>query len=152
MAFLDKKFSEDEEKNLQNNLKNFNISNTELIIRQKESDISQEILSEINKNKASLSNKDIKIKQLTEELEKYKIEDSDFAKEVKILFPNIKDFSFGRLNSFVSDSLSTTTLMLYTPVREEVKGKEVDKEVDIARLQQWLSQKFADKNIKIIKE
>ena len=42
--------------------------------------------------------------------------------------------------------------MLYTPVREEVKGKEVDKEVDIARLQQWLSQKFADKNIKIIKE
>ena len=70
LAFLDKKFSDEEEKNLQNNLRKFNISNTELIIRQKESDISQEILSEINKNKASLSNKDIKIKQLTEELEK----------------------------------------------------------------------------------
>ena len=152
LAFLDKKFSEEEEKNLQNNLKNFNISNTELIIRQKESDISQEILSEINKNKASLSSKDVKIKQLTEELEKYKIEDPDFAKEVKILFPNIKDFSFGRLNSFASDSLSTTTLMLYTPIREQVKGKEVDKEVDIVRLQQWLAQKFADKRIKIIKE
>ena len=152
LAFLDKKFSDEEEKNLQNNLRKFNISNTELIIRQKESDISQEILSEINKNKASLSNKDIKIKQLTEELEKYKIEDTDFAKEVKILFPNIKDFSFGRLNSFASDSLSTTTIMLYSPVKEEVKGKEVDKEVDIERLQQWLAQKFTDRHIKIIKE
>ena len=71
---------------------------------------------------------------------------------MKILFPNIRDFSFGRLNSFASDSLSTTTLMLYTPIREQVKGKEVDKEVDIARLQEWLAQKFADKHIKIIKE
>ena len=89
LAFLDKKFTEDELKTLQTNLQNFNILNTELIIRQKESDISKEILSEINKNKSSLSNKDVKIKHLTEELESYKPSDPTFAKEVKALFPNI---------------------------------------------------------------
>ena len=98
LAFLDKKFTEDELKTLQTNLQNFNILNTELIIRQKESDISKEILSEINKNKSSLSNKDVKIKHLTEELESYKPSDPTFAKEVKALFPNIEDFYFGKLN------------------------------------------------------
>ena len=153
LAFLDKKFTDEELKNLQNNLKNFNILNTDLVIRQKESDISAEILSEINKNKASLSNKDVKIKYLTEELEKYKMEDNKFAQEIKILFPNIKNFYFGKLNSFSKkDTIGTTTVMLYEPVKESIKGKEVVKEIDTDKLQRWLSEKFGDKNIKIIRE
>ena len=116
LAFLDKKFTEDELKTLQTNLQNFNILNTELIIRQKESDISKEILSEINKNKSSLSNKDVKIKHLTEELESYKPSDPTFAKEVKALFPNIEDFYFGKLYKLShKDSLQTATIMIYTP-------------------------------------
>ena len=119
LAFLDKKFTEDELKTLQTNLQNFNILNTELIIRQKESDISKEILSEINKNKSSLSNKDVKIKHLTEELESYKPSDPTFAKEVKALFPNIEDFYFGKLNKLShKDSLQTATIMIYTPKKE----------------------------------
>lgn len=151
LAFLDKKFTEDELKTLQTNLQNFNILNTELIIRQKESDISKEILSEINKNKSSLSNKDVKIKHLTEELESYKPSDPTFAKEVKALFPNIEDFYFGKLNKLsLKDSLQTATIMIYTPKKEMIKSKEITKEVDTARLQHWLAEKFKDKDVKLI--
>lgn len=151
LAFLDKKFTEDELKTLQTNLQNFNILNTELIIRQKESDISKEILSEINKNKSSLSNKDVKIKHLTEELESYKPSDPTFAKEVKALFPNIEDFYFGKLNKLShKDSLQTATIMIYTPKKEMIKSKEITKEVDTARLQHWLAEKFKDKDVKLI--
>ena len=148
LAFLDKKFTDEEVKTLQSNLKNFKLHNTELIIRQKESDIDKEILSEINKNKASLSNKDIKINQLKEELAQYKYNDPTFAKEIQVLFPNIESFYFGKLTDFSKkDNTSLTTVMLYTPKKETVKGKEVAKEVDTQKLQQWLAEKFGDKKV-----
>ena len=148
LAFLDKKFSDEELKTLQSNLKNFNLLNTELIVRQKESEIDKEILSEINKNKSSLSNKDLKINQLKEELAQYKYTDPTFAKEIKVLFPNIESFYFGKLTDFSEkDNTSLTTVMLYTPKKETVKGKEVTKEVDTQKLQQWLAEKFGDKKV-----
>ena len=148
LAFLDKKFSDEELKTLQNNLKNFKLLNTELIVRQKESEIDKEILSEINKNKASLSNKDVKINQLKEELAQYKYNDPTFAKEIQVLFPNIERFYFGKLTDFSEkDNTSLTTVMLYTPKKETIKGKEVAKEVDTQKLQQWLAEKFGDKKV-----
>ena len=148
LAFLDKKFTDEEVKTLQSNLKNFKLPNTELIIRQKESDIDQKMLSEINKNKASLSNKDIKINQLKEELAQYKYTDPTFVKEIKVLFPNIESFYFGKLTNFsAKGNTSLTTVMLYTPKKETVKGKEISKEVDTQKLQQWLVEKFGDKKV-----
>ena len=148
LAFLDKKFSDEELKTLQSNLKNFNLLNTELIVRQKESEIDKEILSEINKNKSSLSSKDVMINQLKEELAQYKYNDPTFAKEIKVLFPNIERFYFGKLTDFSEkDNTSLTTVMLYTPKKETIKGKEVAKEIDAARLQQWLAEKFGDKKV-----
>ena len=148
LAFLDKKFSDEELKTLQSNLKNFNLLNTELIVRQKESEIDKEILSEINKNKSSLSSKDVMINQLKEELAQYKYNDPTFAKEIQVLFPNIERFYFGKLTNFSEkDNTSLTTVMLYTPKKETVKGKEVAKEVDTQKLQQWLAEKFGDKKV-----
>jgi len=148
LAFLNKKFTDEEIKTLQSNLKNFKLPNTELIIRQKESDIDQKMLSEINKNKASISNKDLKINQLKEELAQYKYTDTTFAKEIKVLFPNIESFYFGKLTDFSGkDNTSLTTVMLYTPKKETIKGKVVAKEVDRQKLQQWLAEKFGDKEV-----
>lgn len=148
LAFLDKKFSDEELKTLQSNLKNFKLLNTELIVRQKESEIDKEILSEINKNKSSLSSKDVMINQLKEELAQYKYNDPTFAKEIQVLFPNIERFYFGKLTDFSEkDNTSLTTVMLYTPKKETIKGKEVAKEVDTQKLQQWLAEKFGDKKV-----
>jgi len=119
LAFLDKKFSDEELKTLQS-----------------------------NKNKSSLSSKDVMINQLKEELAQYKYTDPTFAKEIKVLFPNIESFYFGKLTDFSEkDNTSLTTVMLYTPKKETVKGKEVAKEVDTQKLQQWLAEKFGDKKV-----
>jgi len=148
LAFLDKKFSDEELKTLQSDLKNFKLLNTKLIVRQKESEIDKEILSEINKNKSSLSSKDVMINQLKEELAQYKYNDPTFAKEIQVLFPNIERFYFGKLTDFSEkDNTSLTTVMLYTPKKETIKGKEVAKEVDTQKLQQWLAEKFGDKKV-----
>ncbi|WP_315508105.1 DUF389 domain-containing protein, partial [Capnocytophaga leadbetteri] len=148
LAFLDKKFSDEELKTLQSDLKNFKLFNTKLIVRQKESEIDKEILSEINKNKSSLSSKDLKINQLKEELAQYTYNDPTFAKEMQVLFPNIDDFYFGKLNLLSNkDSLQTATVLLYTLKKDTIKGKEVTKEIDAARLQQWLAEKFGDKKV-----
>ena len=57
-----------------------------------------------------------------------------------IYFGKLTDFS-GKGNS------SLTTVMLYTPKKETVKGKEIAKEVDRQKLQQWLAEKFGDKKV-----
>ena len=146
--YLAYSLTDEEVKTLQSNLKNFKLPNTELIIRQKESDIDQKMLSEINKNKASISNKDLKINQLKEELAQYKYTDPTFAKEIEVLFPNIESFYLGKLTDFSGkDNTSLTTVMLYTPKKETVRGKVVAKEVDRQKLQQWLAEKFGDKEV-----
>ena len=90
----------------------------------------------------------MKINQLKEELAQYKYSDPTFAKEIKVLFPNIESFYFGKLTDFSEkDNTSLTTVMLYTPKKETVKGKEVAKEVDTQKLQQWLAEKFGDKKV-----
>jgi hypothetical protein len=45
------------------------------------------------------------------------------------------------------DSLQTATVLLYTLKKDTIKGKEVVKEIDAARLQQWLAEKFGDKKV-----
>ena len=37
--------------------------------------------------------------------------------------------------------------MIYTPKKEKVRGKVVAKEVDRQKLQQWLAEKFGDKEV-----
>ena len=88
------------------------------------------------------------INQLKEELAQYKYNDPTFAKEMQVLFPNIDDFYFGKLNLLSNkDSLQTATVLLYTLKKDTIKGKEVTKEIDAVRLQQWLAEKFGDKKV-----
>jgi len=88
------------------------------------------------------------INQLKEELAQYKYNDPTFAKEIQVLFPNIDDFYFGKLNHLSNkDSIQTATVLLYTLKKDTIKGKEVAKEIDAARLQQWLAEKFGDKKV-----
>ena len=88
------------------------------------------------------------INQLKEELAQYKYTDPTFAKEMQVLFPSIDDFYFGKLNLLSNkDSLQTATVLLYTLKKDTIKGKEVVKEIDATRLQQWLAEKFGDKKV-----
>lgn len=144
LAFLSETFDSLEIKRLNRNLNNFGVLNTSLSIKQNTSDLKSEILSELNKENTNISEKDIQIGVLNNELKQYRYDNPELFNEAKVLFPEITDISVGKVNTFVSkDSSYLSTLILYgtnnTPVNEE-------------KLKQWLAIKLNDSSIEVIKK
>lgn len=143
LAFLSKQFDSLEIQHFNKKLSNFGIENTQLIIKQNTSDLKAEILSEINKRSTNLSEKDLQINLLNNELKAYKFENNDIKKEVEILFPEIEELSIGKVQTYhTNDSISTTTLVVYKSITE----------TDQEKLNSWLKTKLNDTNLKIVKE
>ncbi len=146
LAFLTKKFSDEELKLLNQKLELYDITNTELNIKQDTKDIKSEILNELNNQNKILSEKDFLINNLQNELKKYKFDNSEIHQELKILFPELKNVSFGKhLLIQNTDSTKILTVFLY----------QIDKpnqKIDRYKLEEWLKQKFKTTDIKIIQQ
>ncbi len=146
LAFLTKKFSDNEVKELKDKILQYGIYNTEINIRQDTKDMKNEILHELGKQNKIVSEKDILIYKLQEELHSYKIDNSQTIKEMAILFPELKDVSIGRhLFSPNTDSAKVTTVLLYRSASEKQK-------FDVTTLQRWLEQKFNTSDVKIVQQ
>lgn len=144
LAFLTKQFTPEELEVLNLKLGQYEITNTELKIRQETHDLKHEILNELGWQNKVMSDKDIVINNLQKELKQYKLDNTEVLKEMAILFPELKDVSLGKLLTPVGqDSVKTTLVMLY----QSDKAK-----VDIEKIHKWLSQKFKTKDIKIVKQ
>ena len=138
LAFLSKKFDSLEIKQLNTNLKDFGINNTDLVIKQNTSDIKSEILNEINLQKNSVSEKDVQINILKGELNQYKTENPELVKEIKILFPEIKEISLGKLQTFYKpDSAAVETAIIY----------QAESTIDEEKLKLWLQNKLKTNKI-----
>ncbi|WP_185248293.1 DUF389 domain-containing protein [Chryseobacterium bernardetii] len=144
LAFLSKKFTADELKKLNEELKEFGLMNAHLIIKQDATDLKSEILNEIGKKDNVLSEKDIMINNLRNELDKYSVKDSGVVKEMAILFPKFQNFSIGKITDFPNtDSARLATIVMYSSEKEDKDDEE--------KLKQWMSQKLADRNTKVIR-
>ncbi|WP_395092640.1 DUF389 domain-containing protein [Vaginella massiliensis] len=146
LAFLTKKFTTQELDILNQKLLQYDITNTKLNIRQDTKDIKGEILDELGKQDKILSDKDILINNLHNELNKYKFNNPETIKEITILFPELKNISIGRhISNVNTDSCKTEIVLLY---QTDDKIKKFDTE----KLQQWLSQKLKTTDIKIVRQ
>ncbi|MPS66709.1 DUF389 domain-containing protein [Chryseobacterium sp.] len=144
LAFLSKKFTADELKKLNEELKEFGLMNAHLIIKQDATDLKSEILNEIGKKDNVLSEKDIMINNLRNELDKYSVKDSGVVKEMAILFPKFQNVSIGKITDFPNtDSARLATIVMYSSEKEDKDDEE--------KLKQWMSQKLADRNTKVIR-
>jgi len=140
VAFLNKKFTAEEIKSYNNMLTDNGLSNTAINIRQNNSDLKSEILSEINKNNTNLSEKDIALSNLRSELDSYKVSDSTLGKEIKILFPDMSGVSYGKIAQYPdTDSTRLQFVMLYS-------GKNVNE----IQLKNWLEKRLNEKNVKLL--
>jgi len=127
---------------LNKDLEIFGLSNTELIIKQDASDIKSEILKEINLQNTNISEKDLKINELQTALSEYQINNPELVSEINILFPEIKNVAFGKMQDFVTkDSVSLKTYLIY----------KSDKNIDENKLRLWLENKMKTKNLTLIK-
>ncbi len=143
LAFLTKKFNSEETEQLNKRLKQYNIYNTSLIIKQETQDLKKEIQNELGKQNIVLNEKDIVINNLQNELREYKFDDTEIYNEIAILFPEIKNASIGKFLFFPkTDSAKIETVVLFSQ-----KGKE---KTDTLKLKKWLIQKLSTNNIGLI--
>lgn len=145
LAFLTKKFSEEEVILLNQKLQQYHIPNTKLVIRQDNKDIKSEILHELNQQNKHLSEKDILIERLQKELEEYKLDQTEVLQEMGILFPELQNVSIGKHTvNQQTDSVKEITVLLYQTERKNIK-------IDQEKIERWLSQKLKTTEVKLIK-
>lgn len=142
LAFLSQKFDSLTIDKLNQDLKNFGLVNTELIIKQDASDIKTEILKEINLQNINVSEKDLKINELQSALSEYKIDNPELVSEIRILFPEMQNITFGKMQDFITkDSVSIKTYLIY----------KSSKKIDEDKLKLWLENKLKTKDLTLIK-
>jgi uncharacterized hydrophobic protein (TIGR00271 family) len=143
LGFLSRKFSADEIKTLNQKLKSYNINNTKLMVMQDTTDLKSDILNEINFNKSKLSEKDVTILNLKNEIAKNYYDSNALLAEVKILFPEIENISLSN-HTFNdnTDSTRTVPVLIY-------KSKEELDQLSEEKLALWLKQRLAKKQIEI---
>ncbi|MGV4413356.1 MULTISPECIES: DUF389 domain-containing protein [unclassified Chryseobacterium] len=146
LAFLNKKLSKEEMEMYNRLLDERGIHNTMLNFRQDDADLKSEILSELNKQDASLSEKDVTINNLRQELNKYKVNESGLVRELNVLFPELKDVSLGKIEKFSgTDSAKVEWLVLY---HLEKGTKEIDK----SKMKKWLNERLNVDNTLILQD
>lgn len=143
LAILNKKFTQKELSDLKQQLPIYNISNTEIIVKQDTTDIKNIIIGEIAQNKKIIDTKDIRISELENYIADNCYNNSEILKEVRILFPEIFNLSLAN-HSFNNsgDSLTTYVVMLYK------SNNEINPE-SINKLRKWLQEKLKKEKILI---
>ena len=140
VAFLNKKFTAAEIDLYNKTLSDNGLPNTTLTIRQNDSDLKSEILSEINKNNNNLSEKDIAISNLRMELDSYKVSDSTLRKEIQILYPDLSNVSYGKVAQYPdTDSTKLQFVLIYS-------GKVTNS----LQLKNWLEKRLNEKHVQLL--
>jgi len=140
VAFLNRKFSPSEIESYNKMLEENGLSGTKFTIRQNDSDLKSEILSEINKNNTNVSEKDIALSNLRVELDQYKVSDSTLRKEIQILYPEISGVSYGKIVEYPdTDSARLKFIMVYS-------GKNINN----GQLKSWLEKRLHEKNVELL--
>lgn len=144
LACLMKRFDSTQIVQLNQRLNDFDLEDTQLLIRQDDINIKDEILNEINLQQNTVSEKDLVITNLQKELSLYKFDNISILKEIEILFPEYHNVSIGRqLMETESDSTIVETVVIYdSNARQDSISQK--------KLRRWLEQKLALKHIVVI--
>ncbi|MBL0190132.1 MAG: TIGR00341 family protein [Saprospiraceae bacterium] len=145
IALLTKKIGKDELKELNDRLVLFGLTNTQLEIRQDPKDKNDEYLNEVTLQNKELMEKDILINKLKKELDMFKMEDQEALREINILFPELKNVSFGKhLLHPNTDSSKVMTVVLYQS--DHLSNQ------NILKIEQWLGEKFHTRDLVLVRQ
>ncbi len=144
LAFFSKRFNTKEIDLVNQKLKNYEIANTQIEIRQNATDLKSEILTEIGKNnKAGLAN-DALIQNLERELNRQNEDYKKVVQEIGILFPELQNVSIGKQFLYPSaDSTRVATVLLY----HLPAGKNAFSNV---KIKEWLESRLGSKEVLVV--
>ncbi len=146
LGFLSKRFNKSEIKELNDRLKEYDLKNTKLIIKQDTTDLKSDILNEINFNKSTLSEKDVTILSLKNQIEANNYNTSKLLAEMKILFPTIENISISNhVFNATTDSIRTVPILIY-------KSKNELEQAEKNKIMQWLKQRLSKKDFEMYRQ
>lgn len=145
LAFLSEKFDEKEIQVFNQKLNRYGITDTKLEIKQDTKDLKSEILNELSNQNKVLTEKDLLINNLRQELNIYKLDNTDLLNEIEILFPELVNISLGKhQNNQKNNKNKITTVLLYNTNNKE--------DIDSLKLKKWLVEKLKTKDIILVKQ
>lgn len=143
LGFLNDKFTPPEIKALNQKLIEYNISNTQLNIRQDTTDLKKLIQNEINFGKSGINEKDLKIAALEQKIKSNPYNNKSLLAEVRILFPEIQNLSIeNHTFTIKKDSTSVVPVLVY-------QSKEELPKASIQKFNLWLKQRLSNNKIEI---
>jgi uncharacterized hydrophobic protein (TIGR00271 family) len=141
LAFLSKKFNTLQIKSFNQKLKDYDLLNTRLLIKQDTFDLKNDILNTINNGKKTEAEKDELIQRLQKKILDYQDNNTKIGKEVKILFPEITPIAVSQYTS----KEKTIPVLLYKSdanLSTETKSK----------LMIWLKQRLEKDTVEVYKQ
>jgi len=150
IAFLSRRYKQNEIQILNEKLSNYGMVDTKLIIKQDSTvdieNLKNDILNEVKGSEVILNEKDMQIKSLEIEIAKNTFDNKEILKEAQTIFPGIISLSLAN-HTFQNgnDSSIVTTVLIY-----EAK-KELSKE-DRLKLESWLKLRLSLYNLEIYKK
>ncbi|MET0944565.1 MAG: DUF389 domain-containing protein [Flavobacterium sp.] len=146
VAFLTKKFNDNEIANLNKKLINYDLPNTKLIIRQDTVNLRKDIMNQINNNQSVVDQKDILINNLRNQLSQYNFSANQINNEAKILFPEITSLKIG---NYTIENETTKSKVI--PVILFQSKKSLDEPTQI-KMKMWLKQRLAKDSIEVYRQ
>jgi uncharacterized hydrophobic protein (TIGR00271 family) len=141
LAFLSKKFNPVEIKSLNQKLKNYDLLNTQLHIKQDTFDLKNDILNTINSHKKSGVDKDELIINLQQKISNYQANNNRVSKEAAILFPEINAVS---ITQYTSKDRTIPVFLYKSNAELNLDSKR--------RLTIWLKQRLEQDSIEVYKQ
>jgi uncharacterized hydrophobic protein (TIGR00271 family) len=146
LAFLSKRFDSLELKSLNKKMKKYQLSNTELHIKQDTFDLKNNIMNSLNNYKKTGDDKDILISSLQKKMSDYQLNNVKTIKEAKILFPEINSISIAQYTiTEKSKNNKTIPVILYKSKKELASSSK-------EKLKDWLEQRLEKDSIEIYRK
>lgn len=147
LAFLNRKLSKEDMEMYNKLLRERGLNDAKLVFRQDDADLKSEILNELGKQNVSISEKDLAISKLQQELEKYRVNEPGLTNEMEILFPNLKEVALGKIEKNIAqqDSIITKLVVLYKTDHEL-------KPDDKTKLTAWLQERLKIEEVVLVND
>ncbi|WP_281322485.1 DUF389 domain-containing protein [Flavobacterium aestivum] len=141
LAFLSKRFNPLEIKNFNQKLKEYDLLNTKLLIKQDTFDLKNDILNTINNHKKSSVSKDELINNLQKKISNYQANNTMVSKEVAILFPEIKPIA---ITQYSNEDKTIPVLLYKSKTNLNLDSKR--------KLIIWLKQRLEKDSIEVYRQ
>ena len=150
LAFLSRRYTPTEIKNLNKELAEFGITDTKLIIRQDSAfnirNLKKDIMNEVKNTDTLINEKDIQIKFLEKEISENTFDNEEILKEAGTIFPGLTSLSIANHDFYTSnDSSFKTTVLIYGAKKELSENDKI-------KFENWLKQRLSIKNLQIFKQ